>query len=116
MTEVVILHNPRCSKSRATLALLASRGISPRIVDYIATPPSVADIESIVAKLGDDPRVLLRHDEPEYAALGLGDPAIGNERVINAMHAHPRLIQRPIVLANGKAAIGRPPENVLAIL
>ncbi len=116
MSDVVILHNPRCSKSRATLALLESRGITARVVDYIATPPSVAELKSIVALLGIEPRALVRREEPEYAALGLGDPGIGNERLIAAMHAHPRLIQRPIVLANGRAALGRPAENVLAIL
>jgi arsenate reductase len=116
MNEVVILHNPRCSKSRATLALLESRGIDPRIVDYIATPPSLADIERILDGLGVEPRALIRRDEPEYAALGLDDPALPRARLVAAMHAHPRLIQRPIVCANGKVALGRPPEDVLAIL
>lgn len=116
MGLVVILHNPRCSKSRATLALLESRGIEPRVVDYLVTPPSVADLEGILDQLGLEPRALMRRDEPEYAELGLDGPTLGRAELIAAMHAHPRLIQRPIVLANGKAALGRPPEDVLAIL
>ncbi|GAA0724187.1 arsenate reductase (glutaredoxin) [Dokdonella soli] len=116
MSEVVILHNRRCSKSRETLALIESRGIAPRIVDYLGSPPSVEELESILDRLGIEPRALMRRDEPEYADLNLDDPALGRKQLVAAMHAHPRLIQRPIVLANGKAALGRPPENVLAIL
>lgn len=116
MDDVVILHNPRCSKSRETLALLEARGIAPRVVEYLATPPSVEELGRILDQLGLEPRALMRRDEPEYAELGLADPAKRRDELIAAMHAHPRLIQRPIVLANGKAALGRPPENVLAIL
>jgi arsenate reductase len=116
MNAVVILHNPRCSKSRAALELIEARGIAPRIVDYIATPPSVAELDAILDKLGIEPRALMRHDEPEYKQLDLDDPALTRKELVAAMHDHPRLIQRPIVLANGKAAIGRPPEDVLAIL
>ena len=116
MSEVVILHNPRCSKSREALALIESRGIAPRIVDYLAAPPSAAELEGILDVLGVEPRAIMRRDEPEYAQLGLDDAALSRKQLIAAMHAHPRLIQRPIVLANGKVAIGRPPENVLAIL
>lgn len=116
MSETVILHNPRCSKSREALALLESRGLAPRIVDYLAEPPSVAELSRILDLLGIAPRQLLRRDEPEYAALGLDDPTLNRSALIAAMHAHPRLIQRPIVLTNGQAAIGRPLENVLAIL
>jgi arsenate reductase len=92
------------------------RGIAPRIVDYLAAPPSAAELESILNVLGVEPRAIMRRDEPEYAQLGLDDAALSRKQLIAAMHAHPRLIQRPIVLANGKVAIGRPPENVLAIL
>lgn len=116
MSEIVILHNPRCSKSRATLALLESRGIKPRVVDYLATPPSMTEIERILGKLDLPPRALMRHEEPEYTELNLDDPALTRAQLVAAMHEYPRLIQRPIVLANGKAAIGRPPEHVLAIL
>lgn len=116
MSEVVILHNPRCSKSRETLALIESRGIAPRIVDYLGAPPSVAELGRILKQLGLEPRELMRRDETEYKELDLGNPALTREELIAAMHEHPRLIQRPIVLANGKAALGRPPESVLAIL
>lgn len=116
MSKVVILHNPRCSKSRATLALLQERGIEPDVVDYLATPPSVSEIERILGKLDLPPRGLMRRDEAEYAQLDLDNPALSRAQLVAAMQEHPRLIQRPIVLANGKAAIGRPPEAVLGIL
>lgn len=116
MNDVVILHNPRCSKSRETLTLIQSRGIAPRIVDYVSSPPSMAELENILDLLGVDARSIMRRDEPEYAELGLDDAALSRQQLIAAMHAHPRLIQRPIVLANGKAALGRPPQNVLEIL
>lgn len=116
MGKVVILHNPRCSKSRATLALLQERGIQPEVIDYLATPPSALEIERILGKLDLPPRALMRRDEPDYAELDLDNPALSRAQLVTAMQERPRLIQRPIVLANGKAAIGRPPENVLAIL
>jgi len=113
---VRILHNPRCSKSRATLALLQEKGIDPEIVLYLETPPSTKELGDIVKKLGFKPRELLRKGEAEYAELNLGQESLGNEQLLRIMHQHPRLIERPIVLANGKAAIGRPPESVLEIL
>ena len=116
MNDVVILHNPRCSKSRETLALIQSRGIAPRVVDDLAEPPSVAELTRILDLLGIEPRALMRRDEPEYEELGLDNAALSRHQLIQAMHEHPRLIQRPIVLANGKAAIGRPPGSALAIL
>jgi arsenate reductase len=116
MSDVTILHNPRCSKSRATLALLESRGISPRVIDYLSAPPTTAEIERMLDLLGMAPRDLMRRDEADYAELALDDPALTRAELVAAMHTHPRLIQRPIVLANGKAALGRPPEDVLAIL
>ncbi|MEO5623657.1 MAG: arsenate reductase (glutaredoxin) [Dokdonella sp.] len=116
MNEVVILHNPRCSKSRATLDLIQARGIAPRIVDYITTPPSIAEIDLILDALGMEPRALMRHEEAEYKTLDLDDPSLSRKELVAAMHKYPQLIQRPIVLANGKAAIGRPPADVLSIL
>ena len=113
---VRILHNPRCSKSRATLALLQDRGIDPEITLYLDTPPSVPELRSILAMLGKKPRELMRKGEAEYTALGLDRADLGEEKLIEAMASHPRLIERPIVLANHKAAIGRPPEAVLDIL
>jgi arsenate reductase len=111
-----IYHNPRCSKSRQTLALLEERGINPRIVDYLKTPPSAAELKTILKKLGLRPRDLMRKGEPLYAELGLKDRDLDDDALIALMVANPILIERPIVLSGGKAAIGRPPESVLAIL
>jgi len=114
--SVKILHNPRCSKSRATLQLLQDRGIDPEIQLYLEAPPSEGELRSILSLLGLKARDLLRTGEAEYRALGLADSSLSEDQLITAMVSNPRLIQRPIVLANGKAAIGRPPESVLAIL
>ncbi|WP_038034937.1 arsenate reductase (glutaredoxin) [Thermopetrobacter sp. TC1] len=115
--SVTIYHNPRCSKSRATLKLLQEKGIEPRIVKYLETPPSAEELREIVRLLGlSSPRELMRRKEKEYKELGLDDPTLSDDALIEAMVKHPRMIERPIVIANGKAAIGRPPENVLAIL
>ena len=113
---VRILHNPRCSKSRATLELLHGRGIDPEITAYLETPPSAEDLSQILDLLGREPRELMRKGEAEYQQLGLDDPNLSRDELIAAMVSAPRLIERPIVLANGKAAIGRPPESVLEIL
>ncbi len=109
-----IYHNNRCSKSRATLALLEGRDVE--VVNYLDTPPDAAELERLLKLLGIPARQLLRSGEAVYRELGLADPALGDDALIAAMAAHPILIERPIVVANGKAAIGRPPENILAIL
>ncbi len=114
--EIVIYHNPRCSKSRQTLQLLQERGLQPRVVEYLRTPPSKTELKRILKLLGLKPRDLMRRREPEYKALGLDDPALTDDQLIEAMIETPKLIERPIVLANGKAALGRPPEQVLGIL
>ena len=116
MTSVTIYHNPRCSKSRQTLALLEEQGITPSIVKYLETPPSAAKLQEILTLLALTPRQLMRIKEAEYKALGLDDESLTTDELIAAMIATPKLIESPIVLTNGKAAIGRPPENVLAIL
>jgi len=116
MGEVTIYHNPRCSKSRQTLALLHSRGLSPRVVHYLDTPPSAATLERLLAMLKMRPRQLMRRHEAPYAELNLDDPSLGDSELIAVMASHPILIERPIVEANDRAAIGRPPENVLTIL
>ena len=116
MGEITIYHNPRCSKSRQTLALLNNRGLSPRIVHYLDAPPSPATLKRLLAMLNMRPRQLLRTNEPQYGELHLEDPALTDDELIAAMTSHPVLIERPIVEANGQAAIGRPPESVLAIL
>lgn len=113
---VRIYHNSRCSKSRGTLELLQAHGIEPEVVNYLETPPGVDDLRNLLRLLGMTPRELLRTGEAEYRELGLDDPSLGDEAILQAMAAHPRLIERPIVVANGRAAIGRPPEAVLAIL
>ena len=111
-----IYHNPRCSKSRQTLALLEERGIAPRVVDYLKTPPSAAELKTILKTLGLRPRDLIRKGEPLYAELGLKDRDLDDDALIALMVANPILIERPIVVSGGKAAIGRPPESVLEIL
>ncbi|WP_049622844.1 arsenate reductase (glutaredoxin) [Frateuria defendens] len=111
-----IYHNPRCSKSRAALALLEERDLHPEIVHYLDTPPSTAELRQLLDRLGMTPRQLLRTGEAEYAELGLADPTLGDEAIIAAMAAHPRLIERPIVVSGDKAALGRPPEAVLTLL
>ncbi|MEE3116671.1 MAG: arsenate reductase (glutaredoxin) [Pseudomonadota bacterium] len=117
MTEPTrIFHNPRCSKSRQALELLTDRGIEPTIIRYLETPPTEAELDRILTQLGVEPRELMRTKEKEYKELGLDQPELSRAQLIAAMVATPKLIERPIVLANGKAAVGRPPENVLSIL
>jgi arsenate reductase len=111
-----IYHNPRCSKSRQTLSLLQERGIEPEIVLYLESPPDANTLNKLLKKLGKTPRELVRKGEEEYKALGLGNPDIDDSELIAAMVAHPKLIERPIVVNGEKAALGRPPENVLDIL
>lgn len=113
---IEIYHNPRCSKSRATLALLQERGVEPAVRLYLEDPPNAAELRAILGKLGIPARELLRKGEEEYRELGLADESLDDSRLIAAMAAHPRLIERPIVIAGKRAAIGRPPESVLEIL
>ena len=114
--KVRILHNPRCSKSRATLALLQQQSIDPEITLYLESPPSVAELSDILNMLNLQPRELMRKGESEYRDLALDDASLDQQQLIEAMAKHPRLIERPIVLKGDKAAIGRPPESVLDIL
>ena len=111
--HTTIYHNPRCSKSRQTLALLEERGIGPRVVEYLKTPPSAAELKTILKKLGLRPRDLMRKGEPLYAELELKDRELDDDALIALMVANPILIERPIVVSGGKAAIGRPPESVI---
>ncbi len=111
-----IYHNPRCSKSRQTLQLLKDNNLEPEVVKYLETPPSAAELEEILELLGLEPRELMRRKEKEYKALGLDDPNLSREALIQAMAEHPRLIERPIVIKDGRAVIGRPPEKVLELL
>jgi len=114
--SLTIFHNPRCSKSRAALSLLEERGLAPKIVRYLDEPPDADTLESLLKLLGLEPRDLMRKKEPEYQALGLDDPSLTREALVAAMAAHPRLIERPIVIQDGRAVLGRPPERVLDIL
>ena len=114
--SVVIYHNPRCSKSRQALALLRERGVEPQIIEYLEAPPTADEFAAILDKLGMEPRGVLRRREAAYRREGLDNPALDRSRLIRAMVANPILIERPIVLANGRAALGRPPEAVLEIL
>ena len=114
--SVKIYHNPRCSKSRQTLQLLQERGIAPEIIEYLKTPPSADELDAILQKLGLEPRALMRKNEAAYKEAGMDNEALDRQALINGMVNNPILIERPIVVANNKAAIGRPPEAVLAIL
>ena len=113
--NTMIYHNPRCSKSRQTLEILHARGIEPTIIEYLKTPPSAAELEDILTKLGREPMELMRKGEAEFKAH-VKDKGLSRRELIACMVAHPILIERPIVLSGGKAALGRPPESVLAIL
>jgi len=111
---LTIYHNPRCSKSRQTLQLLDGHGIAPRVVKYLDTPPSVDELSKIAASLGG-PRGFIRTGEDAYKTLNLSDAT--DAQLLQAMHENPKLIERPIVVAaDGQAALGRPPENVLKLL
>ena len=114
--SVTIYHNPRCSKSRATLQLLSEQNIEPDIVEYLKTPPDAQTLDNLLQKLDMEPRDLMRKNEAEYRENGLDDESLSRSQLIQAMIDHPKLIERPIVVANNKVAIGRPPENVLDIL
>jgi arsenate reductase len=112
--SIQIYHNPRCSKSRATLALLEANGHTPEVIEYLKTPPDTRTIRELVEKLGMKSHELLRKGESEYQSLALQDST--DEQVVDAIVKHPILLQRPIVVAGDRAAIGRPPEAVLDIL
>ncbi len=114
--NVKIYHNPRCSKSRQTLQLLRDKGIEPEIIEYLKTPPTAEELANILQKLGLKPRDLIRKREAEYKTTGMNDESLDDQALIEGMVATPKLIERPVVLAGDKAALGRPPENVLAIL
>ena len=114
--SVKIYHNPRCSKSRQTLKLIQEQGIEPEIIEYLKNPPSIAELTAILEGLNMEPRELMRKRETEYKETGMDNPDLDRDALIKGMVASPKLIERPIVIANGKVAVGRPPENVLAIL
>ena len=114
--SITIYHNPRCSKSRKTLELIQSKGIKPAIIEYLKDPPTRKKLKEILAMLKLEPRQLMRVNENVYKEKGLDNPSLSKDQLISAMVENPILIERPIVIANGKAVIGRPPENVLGII
>ncbi len=117
MTTSTIYYNPNCSKCRAALALLQERGIEPNVVAYLDQPPTSAELAELLNQLGfADARQLMRRGEAEYAALGLDDPGLSQEALLDALAKHPQLIERPVFVNQGRAVIGRPPEKVLDIL
>lgn len=114
--QVTLFHNPRCSKSRAALQLLQERGVEPEVVLYLEQPPNAAQLRELLKKLKIDARALLRRGEDEYRDLNLADESLSAQALIDAMVAHPRLIERPIAVVGARAVIGRPPERVLELL
>jgi arsenate reductase (glutaredoxin) len=115
MSDFTIYHNPRCSKSRTTLALLQEKGIEPEIILYLETSPDATQIASLLDKLGISAAQLVRRGEEAYKAEGLGADS-SDEQLIAAMATHPKLIERPIVVHGDRAVLGRPPENVLGLI
>jgi arsenate reductase len=115
-SDVTIYFNPKCSKCRLTIELLEKEGQHADVIEYLNTPPDAGTLESILDMLGMEPRDLMRKHEKEYAEAKLDNPNLSHEQLIAAMIEHPRLIERPIVIKNGKAIIGRPPEKILDIL
>jgi len=115
-TDVTIYYNPACSKSRLSLELLEKHGQHIEIIEYLDTPPDAGRLEYILDMLGMEPRELMRTHEKEYAEAGLDNPGLSREQLIDAMIEHPRLIERPIVIKDGKAILGRPPERILDII
>ena len=114
--NVKIYHNPRCSKSRQTLGLLNEKNIQPEIVEYLKTQLQIKELSAIRVSLGVAVRDMMRTNESIYKELGLAEPSVTDAQLFQAIVENPVLLQRPIVMANKKAAIGRPPENVLDIL
>jgi arsenate reductase len=116
MADVTIYHNPRCGTSRKTLELIRRKGIEPNVIEYLKTPPTEKELDTILKLLSMQPRELMRTKEAVYSRYKFDNPKLRRAQLIAAMVRHPILIQRPIVLSKGKAALGRPPENVEQIL
>lgn len=114
--NITIFHNPRCSKSRATLELLKENQQEPEIIEYLKSPPTREQLISILEQLGMEPRDLMRKHEAPYQENNMDDPSLSHDNLIDLMIQHPVLIERPIVIHQDRVAIGRPPENILKIL
>lgn len=116
MSNFIIYHNPRCSKSRQTLSLLVEHGIDPQIILYLDQPPKPKQLKTLLTQLNIDARALLRKGEVDYKEQGLADKSLSDEHLIKTMCQFPKLIERPIVIKGNKAVLGRPPENVLLLI
>ncbi|GJM13928.1 MAG: arsenate reductase [Pseudohongiella sp.] len=116
MTTISIYHNPECSKSRATLALLEENDINPEVIYYLETPPSTEELKDLLKKLGLQLNDIIRRSEDDFDELGLDDETLSEEIVLDLLQKHPHLLQRPIVVKGDKAIIARPPEIVLELL
>jgi arsenate reductase len=116
MADVTIYHNPKCSSSRNTLALIREAGIEPKVVEYLKTPPSARELKAIIKRMGVSVRDVIRTKEEAYASLKLDNPKLSDDQLIEAMAAHPILINRPIVVTAKGARLGRPPQAVKDIL
>ena len=114
--DVTIYFNPQCSKCRLSLELLEKQGQQAEVIEYLSTPPDTATLESILDMLGIEPRELMRKHEKEYTEAELDNPGLSRTELIEAMIKYPRIMERPVVVKNGKATIGRPPERILDIL
>jgi len=116
VTKTSIYHNPDCSKSRAALALLEENDVSPEIIYYLDTPPSIEDLKSLLGKLGLQLHDIIRRSEDDFGELGLDSGTLSDENVLDLLQKHPQLLQRPIVVKGDKAIIARPPEDVLGLI
>jgi arsenate reductase len=116
MTEVTIYHNPACGTSRKVLGLLREGGVEPRVVEYLRTPPARAELAGLIRRMGVPVRGVLRRRGTPYDALGLDDPSLSDAQLLDAMAAHPILIERPIVVTLHGVRLCRPPERVFEIL
>lgn len=114
--DVIIYHNPDCGTSRNTLAMIRNAGIEPHVIEYLKTPPSRRMLEQLIARMGISSRALLREKGTPYAELGLGDPSLTDDQLLDAMMAHPILINRPIVVTHQGVRLCRPSEEVLNLL
>jgi len=116
MTKIKIYHNPRCSKSRKTLEIIEQQGHKPEIIKYLDTPPTIEELQNVLSLLKLQPRDLMRKNEAEYKDNNMSDESLSNDELIALMYRFPKVIERPIVINNNKAVIGRPPESVLTII
>jgi arsenate reductase (glutaredoxin) len=114
--ETIIYHNPNCGTSRKVLGMLRDAGLEPKVIEYLKSPPSRAELLSLLERMGKTPRQILRRKGTPYEELGLGDPAKSDDSLIDAILAHPILLERPVVLTPRGVRLCRPPEEVAALI